>query len=381
MPSMTTLALTVPGGILDEHAAITLPSKTLSGLVALATGWPGETVFVTKALTTKPGPGHTRIQKKDLPFSVLTTDDRSTAIARLRPGMTLVSLTQQELPLIERLTNPYVVVAEFDAAGRRSVIQSTAKDGQISLRTRLGLQRLEQRFKRVVRRAAGLQANGPAAYEAYQGLTSSAMMYFDSRITAEMLSAPAAPPEREKSVLAFSGRWIPAKGFEHALTAFMAAYARSPRPLELQLFGDARGFTLPDHPGISVMGHYDFATQWVPHVATEVDYLLLPHRQPDPSCTYLEGAALGAPFLAYANEHAAFLAQRDLGAVTAMNDVDALADLIIESVTQPAAHARMAAAGHAFMTQQTFEREFSRRAAHLTECAGLATHQDKAEGA
>lgn len=379
---MTRLALTVPGAVRDGGHRIGLPAKTLSGLTELARPWNGEVTFVTESITepAPPDPADwVEVERSSLPFTVEATADRAAVISSLQPDLTLVTLTQGELSFIESLETPYVVLTEFDAEGRKSVQTAVAPNGRVSPRVRFGTQRRERRMSRIVSHAVGMQANGPIPYRAYESHTPNPLLFFDSRISRPIIDGTAPSDRRERSAVtfAFSGRWIRAKGFDDAIAAFIDAYDRSARPLGLQLFGSGEG-VVPEHPGIEVLGNVDYDHTWIPHFRDHVDYLLIPHRQPDPSCTYLEGAGLGVPFLSYDNEHAAWLASQGLGRVAPLGDRTALTELVLAAAADPGLREPMSRRGREFMATHYFESEFSSRRDHLAACADLGMRRQAA---
>ncbi|MHA6523068.1 glycosyltransferase [Tessaracoccus sp. G1721] len=373
---MSLLVVTVPGPVERDGSLIRLSAKTLSGLDYFARFWPGDVTHVTEA--TEMGSQEVVLGTRTMPIDQLKhntifTADRLKTIHQLRPDVVLTTLAMSELPLLEGLKVPFVAVTETDLRTRLEWARAERGGRLPSLRHTAFLLRLERRYRQALRRAAGIQANGWPSYTTYQGLTENPLLFFDSRINEHMLDSAPSKAASENVTLAFSGRWIRPKGIEHALAAFAQARATSDRDLRLELFGSGAyplGSSAPD--GITVHGNVDYETQWVPHVAAHVDLLLAPHPQSDPSCTYLEAAALGAPFISFNNRAAEWLAATHrLGWTAPIGDVTALAELITTIASDDAALRASREAARTFMKEHTMEREFGRRVEHLVACAGI----------
>lgn len=167
--------------------------------------------------------------------------------------------------------------------------------------------------------------------------------------------------------LAFSGRWIRPKGFRDALEAFSLARREVGNAVRLRVYGAGpEESCLSQFPDVDVRGAVDYTSEWVPAVRHDVDALLIPHRQSDPACTYLEGAALGAPFISYDNRAARHLDQQEsMGWTSPMGDTHALADRIMELVRDPQLLDSRRVSAQRFMQAHTMEHEFDKRVEHL----------------
>ncbi|MDY3677842.1 MAG: glycosyltransferase family 4 protein [Actinomyces urogenitalis] len=237
------------------------------------------------------------------------------------------------------------------------------------MRIRLGLLRRERALKRAVRHAAGIQCNGRVAYDAYSSLNDHSLLFFDSRV-AESTIPKQTRPLHSTLQLAFSGRLIPQKGVLDAVEAFSLARRRGLHA-DLHIFGDgelANRIPRAD-PNIIVHGLVPYRPDWVDFMSSEIDALLIPHRQGDPSCTYIEGMGCGLPFISYANDSATHMAkQSSAGWTVPVGDTEALAQLLLNVGRD---HERILAAKHAALTfarQYSFERVSAMRAAHLRTC-------------
>jgi len=205
------------------------------------------------------------------------------------------------------------------------------------------------------------------------------MLYFDSRVTADMIPSRAAVDARLEGIvnrplrLAFSGRLNAMKGADH-LVKVALALREAGLPFVMEIFGDGplkesmareiEARSLGDV--VQLKGVLDFASELMPHLRNSVDLFVCCHRQGDPSCTYLETMACGVPIVGYDNEaFAGLLRQCEAGRQAPMDDWRALAKVIVSLSEAPDEMIRLAKAGLAFASDHTFEREFSRRIQHM----------------
>lgn len=368
---MPLLAIAVPGPVEIEGKLIRMPAKTASGLEEFARAWPGEVVHVTEFQPMQPNPsmGLRTVSTEGAPYSTVATQDRIAALERLRPDVLLANLSRSELPLLESGVAPVAVVTENDLRNRlRWVWLEERRPGPSLARAFLGLIKLEKRYRKVLARAAGIQANGPTARSTYGGLAPT-VTYYDARIPGSKVVAENAEKHPNRPfTFAFSGRWLAQKGVMEALEAFARADFR--REVRLQVIGsgplsDAVANFAALDPRIEVLGSLDFDTEWIPHVRDQVDLMLLPHLQGDPAGTFLEGVGCGAPFLAFATRHSQHLADHGIGWTVPMQDIRRLAELLEETSEDPGMVGRARTAGARFMQDHSQEREFERRVEHL----------------
>nr|WP_300339513.1 glycosyltransferase [Actinomyces sp.] len=300
----------------------------------------------------------------------MTTQDIARAITQIGSEIWTVLLSPSTLPLLEaELPGRSVPYAEFDLHNRvlTSTIGATSRFD--SLRIRLGLLRRERALRNAVRHAAGIQCNGRVAYDAYGHLNPHSLLFFDSRVAESTIPEQPAPMHSTLQ-LAFSGRLIPQKGVLDAIEAFSLARHQGLNA-SLHVFGSGKlGDQIPhDDPGIVIHGSVPYRPDWVSFMSTEIDALLIPHRQGDPSCTYIEGMGCGLPFISYTNDTASDLAAKSSAGWTApLGDTEALARLLLDLQRAPERVMKAKYAALAFARQHSFERESAMRAAHLRAC-------------
>lgn len=365
------LAVVVPDGLHIDGNSVTLSDKSLSGLVEEFASWTAPvTVVGHPSEHLRPDdPGSRTVRLNDLPFRMVAVTDRAIVANELRTDLMTALLTPNELPTLRHLDSKRLVALVENNLRNRILYGTTNASGGLDrLRISLGATRHEVLVRKIARRCAGLQANGAVAYEAYRSTNTNTMRFFDSRARASTITATM-DEVRDSSAplrLAFSGRWVAQKGFLDAIQAFLLA-RRTGANVTLDLLGTGElADEIPQVEGLRVIGPLDYETAWIPYVTAHVDALLIPHRQGDPSCTYVEGMACGAPFISFANDAARSLAGLSgSGWVAPLNDIDALAETIRKASQDRAALRRHRERAIAFARTHSFEAEYRRRADHL----------------
>ena len=240
--------------------------------------------------------------------------------------------------------------------------------------------RMERRRRAAFRRAAGLQANGYPAYQAYRRLNRSTILYLDGRMRHNMMATPQEMAARRARLVAgaplrivHSGRLEPMKGAQDVLPIArrlaemgvdftLDVFGTGSLEAELQAGAAALGGRLRLHRPV------DFETELVPWMRRDADLYLSCHRQSDPSCTYLESMSCGLPVIGYDNAMwAAMREDSTAGWVVAMGDWKAMADKIASlsrTREEIASHAERALHFAGF---HDFETEFTRRMQHRAE--------------
>ncbi|MBO1756225.1 glycosyltransferase [Allobranchiibius sp. CTAmp26] len=355
-----------------------LPVKLISGLQAYAAHWPGPITLLTRGEPDDgSGPhnlGSVWLAPSQLPCDVLLSDDLPTDLVRLAPDVVLASLEPGREWLLE-LPAPVVLVSEVPVSARTDYLVHEAGSRTAAARIRLGAVRVARAERALVRRSAGVQCNGWAAFDAYAGDSKDALLFFDTRLRAEQI--PAAQRAREPGPLrlSYSARHSPEKGPQFVLdlqaalnrrgvAAITTLYGRGPLTEELR----AR-----DVPGVQFAGDVDFDDTWVPQVRDDVDLMVLPHLLGDPSGTYLESVGLGVPVLGFDNDAlAALVRETGAGWTVPTGDGAALAERAAYLAEHPGDVAAAAAKGIDFMRGHPFETEFDRRVQHLVRVAERA---------
>ena len=193
-------------------------------------------------------------------------------------------------------------------------------------------------------RADGIQANGIGAYNSYRKLNRNTILYFDTRIRKKdiinevHLSARLEHMKKREIHIGFSGRLTSIKGVEDLIN--VARILRKKNiPFKLFIYGDGDLYNvlesnIHDHElsdCVIMKGALSFYDKLLPELKDNIDIFVLPHKQGDPSCTYMETLSCGIPIIGYDNEAFAGLMQlADIGWIVNMNDVESIAKRLEE---------------------------------------------------
>ena len=361
--------------------ALLLPVKLISGLQAYAAHWPGGITLLTRGEPDDgSGPhnlGSIWCAAAELPCDVLLSDDLPTDLGLLSPDVVLASLERGREWLFEQPA-PVVLVSEVPVSARTDYLVHEAGSRTSAARIRLGAVRVARAERALVRRSAGLQCNGWAAWDTYAGESREPLLFFDTRLRAEQI--PLTPRVRRPGPLrlAYSARHSPEKGPQFVLdvqvelrrcgvASTATLFGRGPLTEELR----ARGV-----PGVEFVGDVDFDDTWVPQVRDDVDLMVLPHLLGDPSGTYLEATGLGVPVVGFDNVAlAALVRETGAGWTVPVGDGMALAGRAAYLAEHPDEVTAAAEKGIDFMRGHPFETEFARRVEHLLRVAQGARPQ------
>jgi colanic acid/amylovoran biosynthesis glycosyltransferase len=381
----------------QEDGSILIGAKAIEGMKLYAPWWGGGPskleILVRDAGAEKvPDMDAAPVRASELPFSIrLLEGTLEGQVAQLREsGVVAMGIEDEMLPLARALTKagvPVVLVSEYN---KKSLIQMAGfSSGNPLVRARRmwWVSGYEQRVRRAIQAARGLQANGTPTYEDYKDLSRNAMLYFDSRTTRDLLVSEEVMARRIAELrkggalrLAFSGRLAALKGADH-LPRVGAELRKMGVAFTMDICGAgelaegvaAESKRLGVSDAVRMRGVLDYRTGLVPFISSSVDLFVCCHRQGDPSCTYLETFACGVPIVGYDNDALAGLtrvtAARACCWATPLNDVGELARAIRDL---NADREKIAAAGvnaRAFAAENLAEPTFQRRAEHLKACA------------
>ena len=279
---------------------------------------------------------------------------------------------------------PCVYVAEYNLKTRFQVVDADTHNIFIRLRRYLWEFLQERKQRKAIADATGIQCNGTPTFEAYREVNPLPFLYFDSRMSEEMMASDEAVDARLANCLSgkplrllFSGRLLKIKGADHVVSVAEELQKLGVR-FEMSICGDgelsASMTAQIAEKGLSdvvkMKGVLDFKTELVPYTQKHTDLFVCCHRQGDPSCTYLETMSCGVPIVGYDNE--AFLgvaAESKTGWPAPMNRPDQMAQKIVELDRNREAIARASRASLHFARAHTFEKTFKRRVEHLQAAA------------
>jgi colanic acid/amylovoran biosynthesis glycosyltransferase len=378
VPSLRTRLM--PGG------RIMLTQKFLEGVNAFHQFWSGPLeVYMESSETQYSNLDDVAVAPEELPYRVRVMPMKEIAsdIVADPDVIVLLSLddwTQSGMSAVCRrkgICNAYVT--EYSIATRKQILDSQVRNPVLRLRKKIWETKEESKRRVSVQAADALQCNGTPTYENYRGLCSDALLYFDTRVSADMLATEEEVRRRAESRppgflrLLYSGRLVAAKGVRD-----LPEIARSLRQLgvdfHLSICGDgdlkpwlrSQIDALDLGRYVSLDGILDFRTELVPFVKSNVDLFVCCHPQGDPSCTYLETMSCGVPIVGYANEaFEGIVRHSGSGWVSPLNQPRALAGKIAEIASAPESLLEMSLASLAFAKEHTFDRTFARRINHL----------------
>ena len=277
-----------------------------------------------------------------------------------------------------------VYVAEYNLKTRFQIIDANNHNILIRLRRYLWEFLQERKQRKAIADAAGIQCNGTPTFEAYRRVNSLPFLYFDSRMSEEMMASDEVVDARLTECLSgrplrllFSGRLLKIKGADHVVLVAEELRKRGVR-FEMSICGDGElGASMTAQIAekgladvVKMKGVLDFKTELVPHTQKHTDLFICCHRQGDPSCTYLETMSCGVPIVGYDNQ--AFVgvaAESKTGWLAPMNRPDQMAEKIIELDRNREAIAEASRASLNFARSHTFEKTFKRRVEHLQAAA------------
>lgn len=372
--------------------SITLTQKFVSGMMEYVKLWPGRvTVLAEPADAASSNLDNVTFKPGELPFDIkISQFDNDAELRRhfSQAEIILAGLDYRQVNLwrhARALSVPLVYISEYSLQTRKQIIRACVASRLRRLRKYLWESNLERQFKVAVHNSAGIQCNGSPTYEAYQNLSPNALLYFDTRVTADMLPSETIVNDRLTSLqaghplrLVFSGRLIAMKGADHLPLLADELNKRGVR-FTLDIFGGGDQETLIRQivtqrnlsDVVRVHGTVDFERELVPFVRTQTDLFVCCHRQGDPSCTYLETMSCGVPIVGYDNEaFAGIVKHSGIGWHVPMDNIRALADRIAELDRNREMIARASHGARAFAAKHTFEATMRARVEHLLTCAG-----------
>jgi glycosyltransferase involved in cell wall biosynthesis len=287
----------------------------------------------------------------------------------------------------KRVGVPVVYVSEYSYATQRRITALETPGALRRARRAVWLRSHRGESRRSISSAAGLQCNGTPTFEEFAGLNENMMLYFDNRVTDDLLASPEDQAARAMRLrdpshrlhLVFTGRLDRMKGAHHLVDVALELQCLGV-PFDLSICGG--GELLADisrrvedealtdvvhvHPPMA------FADELMPFVRTEADLFVCCHPQGDPSCTYVETMACGVPYVGFANEALVGIAELSNAAwVSPVGDARSLAGKIAlldrdrQKIIDASERALEFACGH------TFDVTYSRRIDHLRDIAGV----------
>jgi len=330
------------------------------------------------------------------PFELRPTDANALAKRLKNAAAVLAHLSRREAflaSLCHRLGVPLIYNSEYSLRTEQQILAAEVPNRLLRWRRQLWAARTERIRLAALRLAAGVQCSGTPTYEIYRHHNPRPMLFFDNRVPQADVISPDALEQRLATLqpqqplrLVFGGRLVPMKGVRdlplladalrtRRIACEFSVYGSGPLAEELT----ATAARLQLGPHFRLGGALDFATGWIPLLQQQTDLFVCCHPQGDPSSTYPEVMSCGVPIAGYDNEAFAGIARAsDSGFPTPLGQIHALADCIANLDRNRVAIATAARKARAFALLHAFEPTYSRRVAHLRECAA-ANGRDPAE--
>ncbi len=373
----------------NADGTVVLTRKFTDGMALFQRYWDGRLVAVmepTEAPTNNLD--NFQVRPEDLPFGLEIVPFTSPKLREVLEEFDIVyGGVDYHLNHLSRLCRsigvPCIYGAEYSLKTRRQIIQAEEPSVLRRWRRYVWEWNQERHQRKAIRAATGIQCNGTPVYKAYRGLTKHPFLFFDTRVTEEMIIKPGDLSARLKYLmqghplrLAFSGRLIPMKGADH-LPKFARDLRRRGVEFELFVCGSGpldnairegvREYGLQDV--VHLKGVLDFATGLLPLVRNRIDLFICPHPQGDPSCTYLETLACGVPIVGYANEaFQGILERAPIGRGVPLNNIEALARAVQALDEDRHALSTYSTQALDFAQQYTFEQISRARIDHIRLC-------------
>ena len=279
---------------------------------------------------------------------------------------------------------PCIYISEYTLKTRRQIVAVEESQPIKRLWRTRWEEKQERKQLNAIALADGLQCNGTPTYNIYKNLCPDTLLFFDTRITEQMLVTPEELEKRTQSLmdnkplrLVFSGRLNKMKGADHLLdVAQELKQLKIPFELSISGRGDlekimhqriaAEGLS----SYVKMLGVPDFNTVFFPLVKASIDLFICCHRQGDPSCTYIETMSCGVPIVGYANEaFEGIVGQSKAGWLVEMNQPKLLAKKIAELNLQRAEIKKMSQKAIDFARKHTFEKTYNARISQMKQIA------------
>lgn len=395
-PKRLVILSTLKAVFSDGH--VTLTRKFVEGVSEYSRLWDGPVVVLLEQdERSDANLDQVKLPLGDLSFQVRPVQfHQERALGQLLDGaaVTLAALDSWQRragAVSASVGTPCVYVSECTLATRKQIVRAQTRNPILRLRRTIWHNRLERSFETAVRGAAGIQCNGTPTYEAYRNLSRRPLLFFDTRVTRQMIVKEQVLQERIRELLsggplrlAFSGRWVAIKGTDH-LPAVARILRHQGVKFTMDLYGGGDQEPLLRRQiarhGLEdcmrLRGVLDFAGELMPAIARSADLFVCCHRQGDPSCTYMETLSCGTPIIGYDNEAWRGLSRLgDVGWVTPLDDPQAMAAKIGELERNRRLLVQSAHAAAALAARHVFEEVMRMRVEHLRVCAQAVRASD-----
>ena len=315
---MDMLVITPSAPMVIEPGGLLLDIKMVDGLKLYADLWPGPVRCLMRTAGSEAIPFGRVYTADELPCEMLPVGPDLAAHRDLFDGAAAVLASGDnflDFPLVSIAQAPVAFIIENVIGTRLRITTLDHGWSAKSVKSMIWTLMTERRRRAAFARAAGLQANGTPAFDAYRALSPAPMLFFDSRLREDQqISAVELDAKAERLLrgeplrLVFSGRLEPIKGVDHLVPVARALLDRGV-DFTFDIYGSgslrepiARAIAeqgLDDR--MRLHGAVPFDDVLVPTLKAGADLFACCHRQGDPSCTYQETMGCGVPMVGYSN--------------------------------------------------------------------------------
>jgi glycosyltransferase involved in cell wall biosynthesis len=264
---------------------------------------------------------------------------------------------------------PYVVIAEHDLPTGIEVAADGAAGMTRFVRSVRYACHYFTRAAPQLKHARSVHCNGYPAYDAVARYNANRLLFFDSRMSSDMLISRQTLAERytrrRRLRLLFSGRYESLKGPLDAVRA-AAECIRRGVDLEMHTYGSGSlkesMLAMAAASGGRIQVHDAIPYPELVERSRGFDLFICCHMQSDPSCTYLESMGAGLPIVGYANKMWARLcSESGAGLAVPLGHVSELAGVIERLAAAPVQLNSLSDKARDFAAAHTFESEFDKR--------------------
>lgn len=372
------------------NGKVLLTRKLLEAVKKFESLWPGTITVMMEETTVETDNIDKQIfTRNELPFNlkIVSFDQLTPASFRNQTSLVLATLGYRQnniSKICQAAGVPCIYVSEYTLKTRKQIIAVNTKNPLLLLRRNLWEQSQEHKQIQAIQLAEGLQCNGTPTYKAYCAINRDPMLFYDTRISEDMLPTHEELDKRTRSLdenkpirLIFSGRLNKMKGADHLLQVAQEL-KRLKVPFELYISGAGVLEKMMHekiardglHDCVKMMGLPDFQEEFFPFVKENIDLFICCHRQGDPSCTYIETMSCGVPIVGYANEAFTGMVEHSkAGWVVPMDQPKLLAKKIAELNNNREEIKQMSFKSLNFARLHTFEKTFAARIEHMKHIA------------
>lgn len=368
-----------------------LTRKLIEAIEKFQSFWPGSiTVLMEETHQETDNLDKKIFNLNELPFKLELVSFNTITADQLRNQTSLVlamvGYRQNHISKVCREAGiPCIYISEYTLKTRKQIVAVENPNNPLRCFWRSRWEDCQERKQqKAIKLADGLQCNGTPTYEAYRTLNPNTMLFFDTRITEDMLATFSDIEKRTRDRdenthlrLVFSGRLNRMKGAHYLLDV---AQELKQLGIQFELFISGAGdLEKSMHQRIAasglgdcvkMMGLPDFKTVFFPFVKANIDLFVCCHPQGDPACTYIETMSCGVPIVGFANEaFVGIVEQSKAGWLVEMNRPKLLAYKIAELSRNRDEIKAMSFKAIEFAREHTFDKTFKARAKHMERIA------------